>query len=123
MTKIAGYFSLLLVAPLLAVILSVAPSQAHPWAYSYVHYSNKGTPRIINVQCHSNGQWRGIGPGQNSKQVCAQNGWVDRIWVDSDVVLKVQPIGSSTVGSYGQGYNGWVFPGDYNVWVLKVVGA
>lgn len=116
-----------IIAPLagavLALTLSAQPAQAHPLAYSNVQYENKGTPRIISVKCHSGGQWRAMSPGMNSRQVCGLNGWVDQIWVDSDVTLKMRLIGSSDVGNYGTGYRGLVFPGSWGAWVNKVVGT
>jgi hypothetical protein len=110
---------------LLSVGLAAIPTQAqaHPLAYSNVQYVNKGTPRIINVLCHSNRQWRAMGPGMNSRQVCALNGWVDQIWVDSDVTLKMRLRGTNDSGSFGQGYRGLVFPGNWDVWVNKIAGA
>lgn len=121
MKKIAALVAAVLLGAL-AVVGPVPSAQADVFAYSYVQYVNKGTPRIINIKCHADAQWRGLAPGQNSKQVCAQNGWVSQIWVDSDVSLKIRPIGG-TASNWGLGYHGYVPPGNWDVWVTAVAGV
>jgi hypothetical protein len=112
-----------LVVGCLPTFLLAQPAQAHPFAYSYVQYVSNGTPRVINVKCHANAQWRALIMGMHSRQVCAQDGWVSQIWVDSDVSLRARPIGGSTVANWGAGYHGAMPPGYWDVWVVKVAGS
>ena len=96
-----------------------APVQAHPWAYTYINHNYKGLNRVISVQCHSPlNQWRALGEGMNSKQVCGDNGWVMRVWVDSDVNFCAASLGSSNYQYWGSGQLVAV-PGSYNAYVTK----